>query len=1064
MMPAPKRTTNKLLEALQERAKELNCLYRVDEVLSRPGAQEDDVYRDLLEIIPPGWQYPDACKARITIGRHVYTLPDYKQSKCSLSADITVRNEKVGEVEVSYLKKDPHTEGDSPFLAEERRLILAIAERIGLFVLQRGLRRDHESWEQAVHQIKDHGDRPWLVLLEFLQRTDKNLFVRVARKMVNHLCWNDISKANDLLDASFALRGTQDNSDENRPLKKRPFADTAAWARTVFETAAEYLSEAEIISNVQTWINEENSTYLIKSLENPGTGLSELSDAVIRFKNSSINESELSFAVRTSLRVALLRRFFVDQLDFISVAKKYVDVRDFYNLVQHLVYPERSQGKIGGKGAGLFLATQIIRKATEYADTFQNIKFPTTWYVASDGLLDFIQHNTLNEVYNHKYMDIDQVRHDYPHIIQLFKNSHFPSEIEKGISAALDDFGERPLIVRSSSILEDRLGCSFSGKYKSLFLANQGPKEKRLDELKNAITEVYASVFSPDPIEYRAERGLLDFREEMGILIQEVVGSRVGKYFLPAFSGVAFSNNEFRWSPRIKRADGLLRMVPGLGTRAVDRVSNDYPILVSPGNPALRVNVSPDETIRYSPRSVDVIDLETGAFDTVDAVALMRETGDEYPMARELISIVDEDRLRPPPGVGPDWENDDLIITFEGLISSTPFVEQMSILMKLLQEKLGTPVDLEFACDGHDVYIVQCRSQSSRAEYAPAAIPRDLPSEKVLFSVNRYVSNGYVPGISHIVYVDPEQYSRISDLRELTDIGRAVGKLNKLLPRRQFILIGPGRWGSRGDVKLGVSVTYSDINNTAMLVEIARKAGNYVPDLSFGTHFFQDLVEADIRYLPIYADEAETIFREDMLRKATNLLPELLPEFAHVAEVMRVIDVSNETDGETLKILMNAELRQAVGVFAKSEAVVEPSSRTESVSEAPPESHWRWRMRMAERISSHLDPARFGVKAIYVIGSTKNATARPGSDLDLIIHFAGSEAQRTKLQVWLEGWSLSLAESNYLRTGYPSQGLLDIHFVSDEDIANKTSYAVKIDAITDAARPLPMATSEKERS
>ena len=124
-----------------------------------------------------------------------------------------------------------------------------------------------------------------------------------------------------------------------------------------------------------------------------------------------------------------------------------------------------------------------------------------------------------------------------------------------------------PLIVRSSSLLEDRTGAVFSGKYKSLFLANQGTKRERLTSLLEAVAEVYASIFNPDAIEYRAERDLLDVHEEMGIMIQEVVGKKVGKYFLPAFSGVAFSNNDFRWSPRIKREDGLVRMVPGLGTR-----------------------------------------------------------------------------------------------------------------------------------------------------------------------------------------------------------------------------------------------------------------------------------------------------------------------------------------------------------------------------------------------------------------------------------------------------------------------------------------------------------------
>ena len=173
--------------------------------------------------------------------------------------------------------------------------------------------------------------------------------------------------------------------------------------------------------------------------------------------------------------------------------------------------------------------------------------------------MSFLSYNNLEEVNEQKYKEIDQIRLEYQNVVQLLKNSHFPIEIIKGLSMALDDLGDKPLIVRSSSLLEDRMGTAFSGKYKSLFLANQGSKQERLEALTDAIAEVYASIFGPDPIEYRAERGLLDFHEEMGIMIQEVVGQRVGDYFFPAFAGVAFSNNEFRWSSRIKREDGLAR-------------------------------------------------------------------------------------------------------------------------------------------------------------------------------------------------------------------------------------------------------------------------------------------------------------------------------------------------------------------------------------------------------------------------------------------------------------------------------------------------------------------------
>jgi len=662
----------------------------------------------------------------------------------------------------------------------------------------------------------------------------------------------------------------------------------------------------------------------------------------------------------------------------------------------------------------------------------------------------------VEDVLNWKYMEIDQVRQEYPHLVALFKSSSFPSELAKGLSLALDELGERPLIVRSSSLLEDRAGSAFSGKYKSLFLGNQGSKEERLTALMDAVAEVYASIFGPDPTEYRAERGLLDVHEEMGLMIQEVVGQKVGKYFLPACSGVAFSNNEFRWSARISRGDGLVRLVPGLGTRAVDRVMDDYPVLIAPGQPNLRVNVTVEEVLKYSPKRVDVINLETNAFETVDSVQLLRYCGARYPQIRHFVSVIEHDRIEQLVGPIPDFSTRDVVFSFEGLIRKTPFVARIRELLTLLQAKLGTPVDIEFAYDGEDFYLLQCRPQSYSGDAVPVAIPQNLPADKVIFSANRFVSNGKVPEITHIVYVDLEGYSQLSDQTTMRDIGRAVGRLNKLLPKRQFILIGPGRWGSRGDIKLGVPVTYSDINNTAMLIEVARQRGNYLPDLSFGTHFFQDLVEASIRYLPLYPDDPQTVFKEAFLRRSRSVLEELLPEFAHLSDTLRVIDVPKETDGLILRVLMNAELDQAVAFLSPPrQRDGQPESDVEVVDRTG-EEHWRWRFRMAQRIAAQLDPQMFGVKAFYLIGSTKNATAGPASDIDLLLHFQGTEEQESGLMHWLEGWSRCLSEINFLRTGYRTEGLLDVHLITDEDIAQRSSYAVKIDAITDPARKLPM--------
>ncbi|MHC4949312.1 MAG: PEP/pyruvate-binding domain-containing protein [Planctomycetota bacterium] len=1035
--PESDSSIHQILQSLQERAKELNCLYRIDEILNRTDADPEEAYRAVIASIPPGWQFPEVCCGRLTIDGTTFEPEGFDPTRWNLCADIEVEGNRVGEVAVYYTSERPR-EDEGPFLKEERRLINAIAERLGLFILQRRLRGAHENLRHAMEDLRTRQRRPWDILLEFLARTDPQLLNRITRKMINHLCLNGIEEAEPLLQLCLTHSWLQTNqaTGDNRPLERQVF-DGTELTRSTFNTAAEHLNETSIVECIRAWINEEKSTGLIKSLENPGSSLAEVALAVDRYQAAGIDEAELPSAVRTSLKVALLRKYFVDTLTFISKAKDHVDVQDFFELTQRVVHPTRSQGKLGGKSAGLFLASCVLRKATEHSELFSNLRTPRTWYVAADGLPEFVHYNNLEEFYNTKYMEIERVRQDYPHIVHVFKNSRFPPEVVKGLSAALDDFDERPIIIRSSSLLEDQVGAAFSGKYKSLFLANQGSKEQRLEALQDAIAEVYASVFGPDPIEYRAERGLLDFREDMGILIQEVVGTRVGDYFMPACSGVAFSNNEFRWSPRLQREDGLIRMVPGLGTRAVDRMSDDYPVLVAPGQPGIRANVTADEVVRYSPRRMDVINLRTNAFETVDVVPLLRQCGDRFPAVRRLVSMVDQDRVRPPLPLEPDWEHDDFVITFDGLLSDDRVIRQVDTMLKVLRES-------------------QCRAQSYSPEDAPSPIPQDVAKDHVIFTASRHVSNGRVPDITHIVYVDPDRYGELPELRQLQDVGRAVGRLNRVLPKRRFILMGGGRWGSRGDIRLGVSVTYSDISNTAMLVEIARRKGSYVPEVSFGTHFFQDLVEAGIRYLPLFPDEPGNEFNEHFFTRSANILPDLLPNFASLAGTVRVIDVARETDGQVLRVLMNGELDQAIGLIGRESTAEEPITTQASEVAGATGQHWRWRTRMAERLAARLAPARFGVKAIYLFGSTKHATAGPASDINLIVHDGGDLRKRQMLMTWLEGWSTTLAEINYLRTGEKRDGLLDVHFVTDEDLVNRTSYAAKIDAVTNAARRLDL--------
>ena len=545
-----------VLHALKERAKELECLYRVDELLSNPDLSVPEIFRQIVAVLPPGWQYPEICDARISFEDIVEVSEGFQPTPWVQSANIMVYGQPAGKVEVYYRQQVPKSD-EGPFLKEERKLIETVAERIASTVIQRRLKSAHQEWETAT-QSTDSSQQQWRVVLQFLSDTDPVLLKRISRRLINHLNWSGVEEAQELLlrtGTSLTVESS-DAADDNRPLKPVAFTPFADLTKEAFRIAGQHLSESEILELISVWIREDKSGFLVRALETQDTPLGDIIDALERYRHTTIHEEELSTATQVGIRVALIRRFLSDNTEFINIAKDFLAIKDFYELLSQIIFPPRCHGKLGGKSAGLFLAKKIIEKSASASHDLQNIKIPKTWHITSDWILNFVHYNELDDVLNRKYLEIDQIRQEYPHLVALFKNSAFPSEFAKSLALVLDEVQDRPLIVRSSSLLEDRANSAFSGKYKSLFLGNQGTREDRLRALMDAIAEVYASIFGPDPTEYRAERGLLHFHEEMGIMIQEVVGKRIGKYFLPAFSGVAFSQNEFRWSARIQRGDG----------------------------------------------------------------------------------------------------------------------------------------------------------------------------------------------------------------------------------------------------------------------------------------------------------------------------------------------------------------------------------------------------------------------------------------------------------------------------------------------------------------------------
>jgi hypothetical protein len=404
-------------------------------------------------------------------------------------------------------------------------------------------------------------------------------------------------------------------------------------------------------------------------------------------------------------------------------------------------------------------------------------------------------------------------------------------------------------------------------------------------------------------------------------LIQKVEGRRFGDYHFPAVAGVGFSRNPFRWNRKIRREDGLLRLVWGLGTRAVERVANDYPRMVALSHPQLRPEKTANEIRKYSQHFVDLIDLADNRMKTLPVTEVISAN---YPGVRLLAALDQGDYVQPIFSLGGGPDPGAMVLTFDGLVQDTHFVLAMKTILRTLERYYQVPVDVEFAvdilaerpCAQYNFRLLQCRPLTSQEWGEGPPLPADVPEDDKIFSANKLVPQGVVSDIRYIVYVDPEIYGCIGDRPTKLEIGRVVGRLNKRLENERFILMGPGRWGS-SNIDLGVKITYADIYNTRVLAEIAMAKEGETPEVSYGTHFFQDLVESSIYPLPLYPDSEGAIFNRAFLDGAPNALPELLPADAPYASYVKVIDVPNAASGRCLEIVMNGEQEQALAYLAK---------------------------------------------------------------------------------------------------------------------------------------------------
>jgi hypothetical protein len=247
----------------------------------------------------------------------------------------------------------------------------------------------------------------------------------------------------------------------------------------------------------------------------------------------------------------------------------------------------------------------------------------------------------------------------------------------------------------------------------------------------------------------------------------------------------------------------------------------------------------------------------------------------------------------------------------------------MREMLKVLEKNYRGPVDTEFVLriDEREtgqpqvtITLLQCRPQSQIKE-SIVRLPQTLFPEDVIFSTRRMVPRGAVEGICYVVFVAPEGYYALATTNEREELARAVSRLNLRLKDETFICVGPGRWGT-ANTDLGVHVGYSDIYNTRSLIEMAGAGVGAAPEPSFGTHFFQDLVESNIYPLAIYLDDEDVIFQRDFFYKTENQLARLLPNDAWLSSALRVIAVSDYRSGWHMDLVMDDDQGRAVAFLA----------------------------------------------------------------------------------------------------------------------------------------------------
>ncbi len=505
------------------------------------------------------------------------------------------------------------------------------------------------------------------------------------------------------------------------------------------------------------------------------------------------------------------------------------------------------QGSLGGKGRGLAFIDSIIKKHPE-CDNFKgvSISIPRTVVLCTDIFDEFMAENDLYPLALSELPDED--------ILRAFLAARLPARVREDLLALLEVV-DKPLAVRSSSLLEDSHYQPFAGVYSTYMVPRLNDPERMMRMLTDAIKGVYASVFFAESKAYMTATANVIDQEKMAVILQEVVGRDVDGYYFPSFSGVGRSLNYYPINDESVN-DGVAEVAIGLGKYIVD---GGLALRFSPRHPRKVLQTSTlDLALRDTQRQLYALEVKNPAeadFEVDDSFNLVKKNVQDFasnPEAlRLLVSTFDmgDQMLRDSHrGAGRK------VVTFANILrdNAFPLAEAVNFMLTSGQDAMQRPVEIEFAGniqpDGElsgRIYWLQIRPIIDRKDDVDPAVLQADDDDLILRS-NSALGHGTTDNARVIVYARPDNFSA----RRNPEVAAEIGRLNKelLASEEGYILIGPGRWGS-SDHALGIPVRWSDISGARLIVETALPGYRVEP--SQGTHFFHNLTSFGVGYFTI---------------------------------------------------------------------------------------------------------------------------------------------------------------------------------------------------------------------